>query len=157
MSRSETIRRGFTLIEVLLVLVILAALATVAVVTLWPAKEEANINLTKLKIEKVILGLQRYSLNLGPPTEDQGLKALLEKPTFDDEKQGDQWHGPYCTVDDLKDAWKKDLVYKIEEVTTGDKTRPTPRIYSIGPNGNDEQGEGDDIKNSAWESASDAD
>jgi hypothetical protein len=68
------------------------------------------------------------------------------------------WHGPYLTASDLKDAWETPLTYKLEDVTDSSSgtTRKVPRLYSWGPNKNDDSGDGDDIKNKAWadESAS---
>ena len=153
MERSRMSRRaGFTLVEVLLVVLILATLAAVAVVAIWPRKAEFDIDATQLKVEKVVQGLKMYELKLGYPTEEQGLKALIEKPTFDDEAKGKLWHGPYTveSADDLKDQWGHDFVYKLADVTSGDTTRKAPHVYSIGPNGQDENGDGDDIKNKSW-------
>ena len=52
--------------------------------------------------------------------------------------------------EDLKDPWGGELVYKLEDVESGGRTRQVPRVYSIGPNKQDDSGEGDDIKNNAW-------
>lgn len=156
MKRNSRRRSGFTLIEILLVVLIISALAAVAVVTLTGSQETANINLTKTKVGKVVQALELYKIQLnGYPTEEQGLKALVEKPAFDDENLGKNWRAPFLTLDDLKDAWGKDLVFKVIDEDTGSgTTRKKVHVYSVGPNGNDENGEGDDIKNSAWESES---
>jgi len=156
MKRQTQGRRAFTLVEVMLVVFIVAALATVAVVTLWPRQQEANINLTKAKIGKVMSGLQQYRLNLKQyPSEDQGLAALLNQPGDLDDRKAEQWKGPYqiASRNDLRDAWDNDLQYRLVEVPQGDTTRQEPRVYSFGPNGTDEQGEGDDIRDAAWEGA----
>ena len=143
--------RGFTLIEVLLVIAIIATLATVAAVTLWPARDEANIGITKTKVQTVMMALERFNTSItGYPTAEQGLKALVEEPTFEDETKQGKWHGPYCKLSDLKDQWGQDLVYSLEETTTGDTTREVPHVYSYGPNKTDDSGEGDDIRNDAW-------
>jgi general secretion pathway protein G len=145
-------RKGFTLIEVLLVIVIVVSLATIAAVALWPAREEAKQDLTRLKIEKVMAAVERYASKLGYPTAEQGLKALLERPQFEKPEMDKDWHGPYCSSDDLKDEWGNDLVYKLEDVDTGSgTTRKAPRIHSVGPNTNDENGDGDDIKDKNWQ------
>ena len=153
MQTRRQARRAFTLIEVMLVIVILVSLASVAVVVLWPAREEANAKTTKLKIEKVMSGLERYANEMGYPSEEQALKALLEKPQFEDAAMADKWHGPYVSPTDLKDAWGKDLVYKIEEVQTDSTTRKVPRVHSLGQNQTDDDGSGDDICDDAWQAA----
>jgi len=147
-------RRAFTLVEVLLVVVIIATLASIAVVALWPQKEGFDKDATQLKIEKVMQALNLYRLQLGYPTADQGLKALLEKPTFDDPIKDKAWRGPYLiqSLDDLKDQWQHDLIYKLDDVQdTSGTTHQVAHVYSFGPNGQDDSGEGDDIKNKAWE------
>lgn len=154
MKRSRDARRkGFTLVEVLLVVLILATLAAVAVVAIWPRKQEFDKDATQLKIEKVMQGLEVYRLKLGYPKDADGLTALLEKPTFEDPAMDKQWNGPYIiqTADDLKDNWNHDLSYKLESVDTGGTTVDKPRVWSWGPNGQDENGDGDDIKNKVWE------
>lgn len=144
-------RRGFTLIEVLLVVAIIAMLATVAAVTLWPARDEAKIGITKTKVQTVIMALERFNTSLSAyPTAEQGLKALIEEPAFEDDSMSGKWHGPYCKLSDLKDQWGQDLVYSLEETTSGETTREIPHVYSYGPNKTDDSGEGDDIRNDAW-------
>ena len=144
-------RRGFTLVEILLVVAIIATLATVAVVMIAPRREEAREKITKTKIQKVMAAVELFNNSVGSyPTAEQGLKALLEEPTFEDETMKGKWRGPYCSQSDLKDQWGQDLVYKLDDVETGGTTRSVPRIYSFGPNKTDDSGEGDDIKNNAW-------
>jgi general secretion pathway protein G len=154
MAWRRNIRRGgFTLVEVLLVVVIIASLAAVAAIALWPQKEASDKDITSIRIEKVMQGLELFRMRLGYPTDEQGLKALLEKPAFDDAAKDKLWAGPYLvqSPDDLKDQWGHDLTYKLEEETdAGGQTRTVPHVYSWGPNGTDESGEGDDIRNKAW-------
>lgn len=149
MRRQSTPRRAFTLIEVLLVILILGMLATVGVVMLSGTQQGAKIDTTQIKIDKVIGQLEIYQQAVGDyPSEEQGLAALITKPEFEEEAIGKKWRGPYLSKDDLKDAWGKDLVYRVvEDEATG---RKKPRIHSLGPNKNDDSGEGDDIKDKRW-------
>ena len=73
-------------------------------------------------------------------------------PTFDTPEKAKNWHGPYLTASDLKDAWDQPLKYKLDTVTdpTTNAQRSVPHIYSFGPNKTDDSGDGDDIKNRAW-------
>ena len=150
MKRHADNRKAFTLIEILLVIVILGLLATVAVVTLSGTREGAMEDTTKLKIEEIMQVLEVYYAHVSAyPTEEEGLPALVTKPEFEDEAVGKKWRGPYLKKKGIpKDAWGNGLVYRVvEDEVTG---RKKPRIYSFGPNKNDDSGDGDDIKNEAW-------
>lgn len=157
MNGNRTARASaFTLVEVLLVLAIIAGIAALVIPNLMGAREEAKIDQTRIGIEKVFGAIQQYAMKFEYPTAEQGLKPLVEQPTFEDPAKAKEWRsGGYCNQSDLKDAWGTDLAYKLEEVTdsTG-RTSQKPRIYSFGLNKTDDQGEGDDIKNKAWQDES---
>ena len=146
MKSGNRSRRGFTLLEVLLVIAILGMLATVGIVLLTGTREGAKIDITRTLVDVVSNTLETYSMHLEQyPTEEQGgLKALLEKPQFEDEKLAEKWRGPYLKREPL-DAWKRPLGYRLEEVNVGGMTRTVPRIWSNGPDG--QEGTDDDIKN----------
>lgn len=140
---------GFTLIEVLLVIVIILMLAGALVVFVLPQQEGAEKNTTRLLLQQVEGALDTYRLNLGHyPTEDEGgLNALLEKPTFENERLGDRWQGPYIKRGTrLEDAWGSPLRYETVEATDDETSKNAPRykLYSVGP---DKQPDtSDDIK-----------
>jgi general secretion pathway protein G len=146
MKVRHTKRRGFTLIEVLLVIVILGMLATVAVVTLSGTREGAKVDITDTKIKKLKGPLETYNSHLGryPTEEDGGLQALMTQPTFEDEDQASKWRGPYVQPEDLQDAWNNDLKYELVEQEVGGRTRTVVHISSMGPDGL--EGTDDDIK-----------
>src|SRR5262245_1214238 len=110
---------GFTLIEVLLVIVIILMLAGALVVFVLPQQEGAEKNTTKLLLQNVATGLDMYRLNMGRyPTTEQGLDALLTKPTFENEKQGEKWNGPYLkTGTKLEDPWGNKIHYELADTT----------------------------------------
>src|SRR5262249_28927495 len=75
-------RQGFTLMEVLLVLVILVVLMGFAVPSLLGSKKKADIDAAKTQIGLFKTSLEKYALDLnGFPTTEQGLDALIEKPS----------------------------------------------------------------------------
>lgn len=103
-------RRGFSLIELLIVLAILVLLATLVVPKLLGSRDQANIDATKTQISLFKSTLELYSLSMsGYPTTEQGLKALVERPgsdagggdEFGDEFGGEDQFGDDEDLDDL--------------------------------------------------------
>ncbi len=97
---------GFTLIEVMVVVVILGILASIIVPKIMDKPDEARIVKAKQDIRAVQSALEMYKLdNYEYPTTDQGLMALVQKPTTDpipghwkqylDRLPVDPWDRPY--------------------------------------------------------------
>ncbi len=73
---------GFTLIEVMVVVVILAILAAIVVPRVMSAPEKARVTRAHADIQSIVSALNMYKLdNYTYPTTDQGLQALVHKPT----------------------------------------------------------------------------
>ncbi len=102
------LQRGFTLIEVMVVVVILSILAAVVVPRIMDNPDKARIAKTKQDIRALESALNLYRLdNFQYPTTDQGLDALIEKPTsapeprnwkaggYIDRLPTDPWGNPY--------------------------------------------------------------
>lgn len=80
--RSGT-RRGFTLIEIMVVVVILAILAALIVPKIMSRPDEARVVAARQDISTIMQALRLYRLdNLRYPTSDQGLAALVKPPTL---------------------------------------------------------------------------
>jgi general secretion pathway protein G len=144
---------GFTLIEVLLVIVIIMMLATALVVFVLPQQQGAEKNTTKLLLQQVQNCLDTYRLNIGHyPTENEGgLGALLVKPTYENERLGEKWQGPYVKPGTrMEDAWGHPLVYQVADTAATassgqDSSSAAPyTLYSCGPDGQPDTD--DDIK-----------
>jgi general secretion pathway protein G len=104
----STRHKGFTLIEIMVVVVILSILAAFAVPKIMSRPDEARITKAKQDIRAIESALKLYRLdNFRYPTTDQGLEALITKPTTAPEpknwkKEGyldrmplDPWGTPY--------------------------------------------------------------
>jgi general secretion pathway protein G len=148
LNRSERkSNRGFTLIEVLLVILIIGMLAGVVVVTISGTSEGAKIDTTELKVKKLETKLGEYYVHVGHyPTESEGgLEALRVKPNFDDEKTAERWRGPYVKSQELLDAWNNKINY--EPAAAGAEVAPGVKfkLWSNGPDG--QSNTADDITN----------
>jgi general secretion pathway protein G len=145
-------RRGFTLMEVLLVLAIIGLLASVAIVALVPAGEGARKKTSALLLKSVKTGLSLYNNDIGhyPSEEEGGLDALRIKPNFSDEKIAEKWNGPYLE-EEPRDAWSNKLNYQLTPPGTPEYQQTPYKLWSNGPDGMD--GTADDIKNWTDETA----
>lgn len=103
-----TTARGFTLIEIMVVVVIMGILAALVVPKLMGRTDDARIIAAKQDIATVMQALKLYRLdNLRYPTTEQGLQALIAKPTtgpaangwkaggYIDKLPKDPWGNPY--------------------------------------------------------------
>ncbi len=83
LDNGDTTRRGFTLIEVLVVLVIVMGLASVVGINVIRHQAESRVETAKLQISVLEQALQSYYIDHGRyPTQAQGLQALVERPTI---------------------------------------------------------------------------
>lgn len=136
--------RGFTLIEVMVVLVILGILATLVVPRIMSRPDEARIIAAKQDINSIGQALKLYRLdNHGYPTTDQGLQALVTKPTAPPAPPN--WKtGGY--LDRLpKDPWGNEFKY----LNPGVKNINDVDIFSLGADGAP-GGEGNDADVGSW-------
>ncbi len=120
---------GFTLIEVMVVVVILSILAAIVVPKIMDRPDEARITKAKQDIRALEAALNLYKLdNFIYPTTDQGLEALVQAPTIAPEPP--KWkQGGYLDRMPL-DPWGKAYVY----MAPGDQGRAFD-VYSLGADG----------------------
>jgi general secretion pathway protein G len=128
-------RQGFTLIEILLVVVIIGALSSMALPRLVGRSDSAKKTAAKVDIESnIATALKLYDLDNGNfPTTEQGLEALFTKPAG-----LENWNGPYLERKPI-DPWGRPYLYK----SPGDH-RPDYDLYSPGKDGKESD---DDVRN----------
>jgi len=136
--RNQLKDRGFTLIELMLVIIIIGILVSIAVPRLTGKTKRARIAAAKMTVQNVSTALEAFELDLGRfPTSEEGLLGLIERPaTLAPEEE---WNGPYLKEEPL-DPWKRVLVYKCPGEVSVDYD-----LASCGPDG--QEGTGDDILN----------
>jgi general secretion pathway protein G len=141
-SRSR-LQRGFTLIEIMVVVVIMGILAALVVPKLMGRTDDARIIAARQDIATVMQALKLYRLdNQRYPTTEQGLQALLTKPTSGPASDG--WKaGGY--IDKLpKDPWGAQYQY----LSPGVKGEVD--VFSYGADGQP-GGTGNDADIGSWE------
>ena len=141
MNRKELERlgraRGFTLVELLLVLVILAVLAAVVVPKFTKRSEQARIAAATTDIANISTAIDVFETDTGRyPSSDEGLKALMEAPG-----NAKDWKGPYLKRPVVNDPWGNPYVYRAPGTHNGSGYD----LYSFGPDG--QEGGTDDIDN----------
>lgn len=103
-NRQRYITKAFTLIEVMVVVVIMAILAAIIVPQILSRPDQARRVAAKQDILSIENALELYKLDNGTyPTTDQGIEALVKKPTSDPTPMN--WNGPYLKGGLPKDPW----------------------------------------------------
>lgn len=142
MQQKKLRRQGFTILELLIVLVILLGILAIVGPRLLGSQKKADIKIAKAQISNLETALKEYAADMkGFPKTEDGLKALLKKPS--DEKKAKRWDGPYLDESELPaDPWDNGFIYQYEP---GGDGVDRPVIISKGPDG--EENTDDDIYN----------
>ena len=137
--------RGFTLLEILIVITILGILASLIAVRVMDRPGEARTMKAKLDIKTLENALKLFKLDSAfYPSTEQGLRALVEKPTIG--RNPAKWReGGYLEKGELpKDPWDNDYYYMSPGVHNKEFD-----IWSYGADG-EEGGEGEDADVTNW-------
>ncbi len=128
-------QQGFTLLEVMVVLAIIGGIMALVATNIIGAAGDANIKTTKSQIRLLENALDLYKLhNFTYPTTEQGLEALIKKPTSSPEPKNYQ-SGGYLKGNSVPtDAWGGEFLYFLD--------KGQYEIVSLGADGQ-EGGEGD--------------
>lgn len=106
-KESTVNNHGFSLLELMAVMVILGLIATVAVPKYYSQVRKAKQQTAKTQIEMLMTTMNSYRLDVGDfPSQSEGLAALMADPGVDG------WDGPYLAKPIPKDPWKRDYNYQ---------------------------------------------
>jgi general secretion pathway protein G len=100
---------GFTLLELLVVVVIIGLLAGFVAPRYFGQIGKSEVNVAKAQLDALEKALDQYRLDTGHyPSAELGLKALLERPASEP-----KWNGPYLRKEVPLDPWGKPYLYRI--------------------------------------------
>jgi general secretion pathway protein G len=140
---AQRLQRGFTLIEIMVVVVIMGVLAALVVPKLLNRAGESKVAAAKVDIATIMQALKLYKLdNQRYPTTEQGLQALIEKPTGGPAANG--WKAGGYVEKMPKDPWGNPYQY----LSPGIKGEVD--VFSYGADGQP-GGTGDDADIGSWE------
>jgi general secretion pathway protein G len=154
MNAARRGRLGFTLIEILLVIAIIGVLASVLIFAIGGTKDKADKDATKVLLQTVCGALERYKVHVQhyPTEEEGGLQGLRTKPNFTNEADGEKWAGPYVESDPV-DPWGSPLNYEVMAPGSEEAKTMGYKVWSNGPNKQNDNGADDDIRNKTWDEA----
>jgi general secretion pathway protein G len=135
-TKIKKIRKGFTMIELMAILVIIGLLAALVAREVVSKIDQARVTTTKANLKILHTAVNQFKMDTGRfPSEDEGLKVLVEQPT--DVKNYSP--GGYLETTEVpKDAWGREFIYELSP----ESGKPFV-IKSLGADG-EEGGEGYD-------------
>ena len=132
-QRNRKRQQGFTLVEMLLVLVILAALAAVVVPKFAGRSKQAKVTAAQSQISNLEIALDSFEVDNGYyPKGGSGLEDLLSQPS-----NAPDWRGPYIKKGIPIDPWQNEYIYEYPG-------RRNTGGYDLSSNGPDGRAGGDD-------------
>jgi general secretion pathway protein G len=139
-QRRRKDQRGYSLLELLVVLAIMSLLIAIATPQIMGYFEASKAKTAKIQISNISTALDLYYLANGTyPTDQQGLKALIEKP-----EGVTTWDGPYLNrADGIIDPWGRPYAYKLPGL------HGKFDVSSLGADGK-EGGAGEDADLGSW-------
>ena len=136
--------KGFTLIEIMIVMVIIAMLAALVGPRVMGALSGSKVKATKIQIETLSNSVETFHLDVGRyPSQQEGLEALVTNPAS---APIPNWRGPYLKKNKVPaDEWRRPFVYEIPS-----KHGMGFDLYSLGADGK-AGGTGDDADLGNWD------
>lgn len=135
-TRPRASESGFTLIELMVVLVILTLLAALVVPNIFKHFAQSRSKVAVLQIAELEHALESFAFDVGRyPTNEEGLQALISNPG-----NLESWKGPYLTKALPMDPWEKPYIYRYPGTHNN-----VFDLFSCGPDG--VEGGEDDVTN----------
>lgn len=129
--------KGFSLIELLVVLMILGLIAGLVVPNVLERGQDAKLKAAAAEVQRLSMAVDEYYLDNGRPPEE--LRNLLDKPS-----SASNWNGPYIKESNLNDPWENAYQYRYPgEHRSYD-------LWSHGPDGTP-GGQGDNADITNWD------
>jgi general secretion pathway protein G len=136
--------RGFTLIEMMVVIAIIGTLALLVGPSILRHVGDANVTAARTQIEIFGVALDAFRLDTGRyPATEEGLSILRVQPVTATAALG--WRGPYLRKPVPSDPWKRPYVYR----SPGTQNPDSYDLYTLGRDGV-VGGEGDDADITSW-------
>jgi len=135
-GRKKRRRNGFTMVELMAMLIIIGLLATLVVTKVATKIDQARITTTKANLKALHSAVNQFKMDTGRfPSEDKGLIDLIEQPT-----DVDTWEpGGYLETTEIPpDGWGNEFIYEVYPESGKQFV-----IRSMGPDG--EEGTEDDL------------
>lgn len=101
--------KGFTLLELLVVLVIIGMLAAIVGPRYFAQLGKSQVTVARAQIDVLSKSVDNFRLDVGRfPTAEEGLQALVVRPA-----SADKWNGPYLKKEVPPDPWGHPYVYQV--------------------------------------------
>lgn len=137
----STPQRGFTLLELLVVLVVLGLLAGIVAPKYFGQLGRSEAKVARAQIEGLGKALDLYRLEVGHyPSSEQGLQALVSSPSGEP-----RWSGPYLQKNVPQDPWGRAYIYRQPGENGGEYD-----LLSMGKDGQP-GGEGENAEITSWQ------
>lgn len=123
---------GFTILEILVVLVLMAALYAVVMPNIGQQMDRGRQTTAEIQLANFKNMLEQYRLDNGVfPTTEQGLDALVKRPTSSPIPEN--WNGPYTDDEGIvpKDPWQRPYIYRCP----GNNRPNSYDLFSMGSDG----------------------
>ena len=109
--RNRRVKYGFTMVELMAMLIIIGLLATLVVTKVASKIDQARVTTTKANLKSLHAAVNQFKMDTGRfPSEELGLMELIEQPS-----DVDIWEpGGYLDTTELpKDGWRNDFIYEL--------------------------------------------
>ena len=136
-------RRGFTILELLIVIGILLAIGSLVAVNVLGASEKADLKLARAQLQAFESPIEQFRVEMKRwPTEEEGLTVLWSKEALANDEDKAKYGEPYLKEPKPKDTWGSEWIYRAPSTIVDGANYD---IVSLGPD--KQEGTEDDITN----------